>query len=722
MSECICPVILCGGSGTRLWPLSTPDRPKQFLPLTSNKPMIVETADRFAETLADGIAFGRLLVVGSDHHRADLEQVLPTARLILEPMGRNSAPAVAAACLASKPDDLLLILPADHSIKDIAAFHGAISCAAPAARSGAIVTFGIQPTYAATGYGYIKAKPAKRKKVFDVDQFVEKPELATAEQYLAAGTYYWNAGIFLFQASTMQAALAAHAPDIIPAVEAALGNGASDILELDKSAFARAPNISIDYAVMEHAENVKVVPVDMGWSDVGDYQALWDLLADGGDDTVTAGRVVAQNTKRLYVNTEGPLVAVRGVSDLVVVATDDTVMITPRGDARAVKSVGQTVGEQRHLLDLSDTIISEATDWFWQTLNVWRTKAWDTKNGGFVEQLTLDGRPDIDAPRRVRVQARQIYSFARAADLGWGDASGALDLVEQGLAFFRQTLRHPEGGWVHTVGADGVPIDRRRELYDHSFIILAAATAYKVTGKEGALALVHDAADFVESQLEDQQNGGWRESLTLAAPRRANPHMHLLEAALAWHDATGHPQAMGIAKRVVELFETRFFDPTTNIMAEYFEADWQPVQKGQKAIWEPGHHYEWATLLASYDERTGHDTLSWRRRLIRQADQYGRDPASGFAVNTRDHDGCASNSNRRLWPQLEMFRAHLLHPGLDAVGSDEVRLRRILDTYLNWGPEGGWLDETDAQGGPYSQAIPASMIYHFVTAFAPLIE
>ena len=263
------PVILCGGSGTRLWPLSTPERPKQFLALTSPSSLIEETADRFAKSDTPDLSFASLMVIGSERHANLLAEKLPSASKVLEPFGRNSAPAVAAACLSFKADDLVLILPADHDIRDLAAFHKAIHLGAIAASSGAIVTFGIEPTHAATGYGYIKSAAAPDANVLAVEKFVEKPNASTAQSYLDAGGYFWNAGIFIFKAGIMQQALEKFTPEIVDCVKDALQQVTETDAVLDASIFIDCPDISIDYAVMERAENVKTVPVDMGWSDVG---------------------------------------------------------------------------------------------------------------------------------------------------------------------------------------------------------------------------------------------------------------------------------------------------------------------------------------------------------------------------------------------------------------------------------------------------------------------
>lgn len=722
MNHIVHPVILCGGSGTRLWPLSTPETPKQFLALTSSKSMIEETADRFAHTNETALSFTLPMVVGSQKHERLLSQKLLASRKILEPFGRNSAPAVAAACLAYQPDDLILILPADHNILDLAAFHRAIAAATVAANEGAIVTFGIAPTYPATGYGYIKAADIGALNTpIAVDEFVEKPKLEVAEEYLKAGSYYWNAGIFLFKANIMMEALQAYAPDVLSGVEAAMKDTSGATVHLDPVAFGQTPSISIDYAVMENAANVQTVPVNMGWSDVGGYPALHELLTGGGKENCLTGPVLAQDSEGLYVRSEGPVISVSGLKDLVVVATGDEVLITPMSDASAVKTLGAAVQKRRHALGFSQDLIDELRVWLFNAFDVWVEKAWDEEQGGFVEQLTMDGAPDTQSNRRVRVQARQVYSFSKAIELGWPHVAAAKVLIEKGLTYIDTRLRHSDGGWVHVIKADGTPHDSKRDLYDHAFIILAGAAAYQAIGSQLALRISDDALNFVDQEMKDHAHGGWQEAVPNTFPRRANPHMHMLEAMLAYHEATGNKQALERASEVVRLFETRFFNAATDVMAEFFAQDWQVETNDAETIFEPGHHYEWATLLSMYGRLTGHDTLSWQRRLVRKADRAGSDAVSGFALNALKADGSPTNARRRLWPQLEMFRAHRLHPEILGVPANEKLLRSIIETYLQAGPDGGWLDETDETGRPCSKAVPASMLYHMVTAFGPIL-
>ena len=722
MTHTIHPVILCGGSGTRLWPLSTPERPKQFLALTSEQSMIAETAARFDASTGPELAFAQPLVVGAEKHEKLLQQALPIASMILEPMGRNSAPAVAAACLAKGSEDLVLILPADHDIQDVPAFHRAIEIAAHAAEGGAIVTFGIEPTHPATGYGYIKSSPGNSTEASAVEAFVEKPDLQTAQAYLAEGSFYWNAGIFLFKAETMLQALSDFAPGVLAGTRSAMSDKAEhNCIRLNAEAFSETPSISIDYAVMEKATNVKTVPVSMGWSDVGGYRALHELLTDSPSDNHTNGPVIVENSEGLYVRSEGPVVTVNGVSNLVIVATQNEVMITPMEDDAAVKTLGAAAQSLQPPLGISQELRTQAKDWLWTAFATWSRVGWDERRGGFVEQLHMDGTPDADAARRVRVQARQVFSFAKALNMGWPNTEAAERLVAQGIDYIDTRLRHADGGFVHLINPDGSVIDDRRDLYDHAFMILAGSAAYKATGNQTALNIANDALAYIDTHLKDHEHGGWFESSQFELPRRANPHMHLLEAMMEYHDATGDMSALDRAAEVVCLFETKFFNPATNVMGELFEQDWSPTSPESEVIWEPGHHYEWATLLHFYEQITGHDSASWRRRLNRKADSIGINPTTRFAANQLKADGTVLKPNSRLWHQLERFRSRLLHQTEHAPDQNSTLARDIFDRYLGRGPAGGWVDEVGTDGNAVSEKVPASMLYHAITSLREII-
>ncbi len=337
------PVLLSGGSGTRLWPLSREGYPKQFLALAGEHSMLQSTWLRVAELAAGGAP----LVVTNENHRfmvaEQLRQVdcAPSA-IVLEPVARNTAPAIAAAALQAASggeDPLLLVLPSDHVIADEAAFRAAVQAAVPAAEQGALVTFGIVPTAPETGYGYIKA--AAGDGVRAVERFVEKPDPATAEQYLASGEYLWNSGMFLFRASRYLEELGKHAPDMLAACRGAFDKAERDrdFLRLDKTAFEACPSDSIDYAVMEKTDAAKVMPIEAGWNDVGSWAALWEVTEQDAEGNACHGDVMALDCHNSYAWSERRLVAMIGLEDTVVVDTDDALLVAHRDRVQDVKRV-----------------------------------------------------------------------------------------------------------------------------------------------------------------------------------------------------------------------------------------------------------------------------------------------------------------------------------------------------------------------------------------------
>ena len=351
----IFPVILSGGSGSRLWPLSRESYPKQLLPLAGAATMLQETAAR----VADPARFHPVTVVANAEHRFVIAQQLreigeTQATIVLEPMARNTAPAVAAAALLALRQDpaaLILVMPADHAVPDKKGFLEAVEAGAAAAGDGSLVLFGIQPDSPATGYGYIRAGEAVKGAARRVDAFVEKPDLATAESYLADGRYSWNSGIFLLPAAAVIEELEKHEPKVVKAVQASLEAAKTDMdfLRLDPDAFAASPSISIDYAVMERTSRAAVVPSTFAWSDVGAWSALWRLASRDGGENVQIGDTVAEDTRGSYLRSEGPLIATVGVEDLIVVATPDAVLVANRHRDQDVKRLVERLRETNHV-------------------------------------------------------------------------------------------------------------------------------------------------------------------------------------------------------------------------------------------------------------------------------------------------------------------------------------------------------------------------------------
>lgn len=341
----IVPVILAGGAGTRLWPLSRDARPKQFLPLTGAQTLLAQTARRAAGLKNTAAP----LVVGREAHRfliaEQLRQAGTPGMVMLEPAGRNTAPAAAAAAFEALathgPDSQLLILPSDHVMADTGAFATAVAIASDAAASGYLTTFGVMPTSPETGYGYIRRGEDVLDGVARVAAFVEKPDKATATTYLDSGDYLWNSGMFLFPAQAYLDALASHAPDLLESARAAHAGAErdSDFLRLDPQAFAACRSDSIDYAVMERTEHAAVVALDAGWSDLGSWSSVAEAAGVDGDRNYCHGDVMLTDTEDCVIHSDGRLVTTLGLHNTLVVATDDAVLVADRNREQDIKAV-----------------------------------------------------------------------------------------------------------------------------------------------------------------------------------------------------------------------------------------------------------------------------------------------------------------------------------------------------------------------------------------------
>ena len=370
----ITPVLLCGGSGTRLWPLSRKSYPKQFAKLTGEVSLFQQAATRLS-----GPDYNRPVILTNTDFRFIVVEQLAAARvdpgaILIEPQGRNTGPAILAAVLqvfATDPDGLVLVAPSDHVVPDVAAFQAAVAAAAPAARAGRIITFGITPDRAETGYGWLEltTQPAAGAAApIALRRFVEKPDAAQAEQMLAAGNFLWNAGIFLFSARTALAAFRAHAPQLIAPVSAALDQASLDLgfLRLAPVPWAQAQDISIDFAVMEKADNLDVLPFGAGWSDLGDWDAVWreasalDATGNGLTGDVT---VIDCNNSLLRSEADGQALVAIGLDDIIAVAMKDAVLIAPRARAQDVKAAVARLKAQS--APQAETFLRDHRPWGW---------------------------------------------------------------------------------------------------------------------------------------------------------------------------------------------------------------------------------------------------------------------------------------------------------------------------------------------------------------------
>lgn len=742
MQERIAGFVMSGGVGSRLWPLSREDNPKQFHDLSGaggGGSMLLRTVRRLKARDGDTPVH----VIAAERHTervlADLAGVdLAGGCAIFEPVGRNTAAAVAVATLQtleSWGDALVLVLPSDHEISTEAQFWQTVEKGVPSAQAGRLVVFGVPPTHPETGYGYVEAAPADAPgAACDVRRFVEKPDLATAETYVAAGNFFWNAGIFLFKASAMRDAFLEHAPDIFRRAEAAWGAASRGVtgVFLPLDAYSAVPSTSVDYAIMERAEGIVMVPTAFRWSDLGSWQSLLGASAADKDGNVIVGDVIAIDTGRSYLRSQGRLLSVIGMKDVAIVSTLDATFVAPVAESQNVKRIVERLErsgrlESRftpapgHVL-APGAMRRRVEHWlFDEALPLWAEKGVDRENGGFFEALDFAGEPVL-RPKRMRTVARQVYAFAVAKQFGWTGEADAL--IAGGLAFM-QRGRTEGGGWARTLSVDGAVLDPAEDAYDHSCVLLALAHAH-CAGNADALRLGEETFGFLDGHLEDRRMTGFLETSAGEGLRRSNPHMHLLEAFLAWHAATGERQYLRRAARIVDLFRSHLFDADTWTLGEYFEMDWSRAsgQNGERT--EPGHHFEWCSLLIDFSEASGQkDLLRFARKLYASAVAGGLNRATGLAYGAVSREGVPLDRLSRAWPQTEVIKAALAldgRNGLDLKPEIEARVGRLFQWHLDPAPNGLWIDGIDETGRASAADAPASILYHLVCALTMYLE
>jgi mannose-1-phosphate guanylyltransferase/mannose-6-phosphate isomerase len=366
----IIPVILSGGLGTRLWPLSRKQYPKQYLPLVGENTMLQETILRLRglNNLSNPI-----IICNVDHRFLVADQCqqidIKNPTILLEPVGRNTAPAITAAALQSLKegdDAILLVLSADHNIKDVEIFHQAVNIAISQAQESKLAVFGVVPTDANNGYGYIKSSKEENNGSYKVEEFVEKPDLKTAESYLEKGNYLWNSGMFVFKNTTLIDELTVHSPDIVSAVNNAISNADQDLdfIRLDKQAFESSPSDSIDCALMEQSDNVVVIPLDAQWNDIGSWSALHDIGKKDSNGNVIQGDAFIEETTNTYIHANHHLVATIGVNNLVIVDTPNATLIATKDKVQKVKKIVEQIQKQDREEQLCHRKVYRPWGWF----------------------------------------------------------------------------------------------------------------------------------------------------------------------------------------------------------------------------------------------------------------------------------------------------------------------------------------------------------------------
>lgn len=693
------PVIMCGGAGTRLWPASRPSRPKQFIPLAGNRSLFQETALRVAPLAEDD---GRLIVVGGVGHRGwILDQLAEIGiddrvEILLEPQARDSAAAMAAAALwthAHDPMGVNVFVASDHHIPDHDAFREACVAAAEAARDGRIVTLGVRPSEPSSAYGYISPEGPG---LAPVQAFREKPDARTAADYIAAG-YLWNSGNFIVTAATLLDELKANAPGVEIAVRQAVANPSAADRAVLGPAFAEAPKISIDYAVMEKTRHASVLEVDFEWSDLG----AWDAIAATGEGDF--GQHIFEDAEGCLVRApDGMLVAALGVRDLAIIAERDAVLVCDLDRAQDIKRLVARIqtSSPQHLdfaRDKPETLEAGArrlADWMrLRALPLWSSMG-ASDDGAFAEALSLDGRP-VQGARSARVQAKQIWAYAEAGRLGWEGPWRRL--AASGVERLRTHFLRGDGLCRTLLRDDGEPTDETAAAYDQVFALLALHAARGVVSDPTAL-------DACAVSIRDQMQDRLLEAAT-PAPGTSDPvhvDIHLLEACLAW-EADGDARWVVVADDLAATARTRL------------EAATARAYPGGVA---PGRLFECARILDRHARARDDASIHPLTMRLYDIAMKGVDARVRAVAEALDEHGRPRGGRARLWAQAEWLRAALALSA-DASTGDRARLERDAEAasgalWRHLTPDGLWRDTRLGADKFIEEAAPARGLYHVI--------
>ena len=737
----IAPIILCGGSGSRLWPLSRAHAPKQFHRLAGRKTMLVATLDRVAAANGNEELYGPACVIGSTHFAAEISEQCRTSiadidSIILEPCMRETSAAIAAAIAEladTDPNQIVLVLPSDHHVTDIKSFNSVMQTAAQSvAVSGGIMTIGIKPTRPETQFGYIEHADHDGP-IYDVLRFKEKPNAEDAKAFLEAGSFFWNGGIFMFRVKDMVTELERQQPDIWHHAKLASQNGKREgnLLFLREADFEQCKKISIDYGIMQSATHIRTIEASFDWSDLGSWNRLYEISPQDKNNNVLIGDIVSHKVSNSYIRVQDRPVAVAGIDDLVIVSLADALMVVHRDKSHMVKELHDQISKTSWPPKMVNTsgktvpYIDTVKNWvFDKALPFWAEHGFDYKFGGAHEALDYAGNPVDLGQRRLRVTARQIYCYAKAYELGW-NRDECVRITDHCLNTLITTGWHDDGGFIHLYNPDGTIQDDMRDMYDQCFVLLAMATLWQATKSPLAKEWGEKTLKFVDETLADPDLGGYFETTKKSDIRRANPHMHFFEAMLAWYEATGEQDYLDRAAKLVDLFKTKFFDHENWRVHEMFDTSWTPLEDGTNLV-EPGHHYEWVWLLLRYSKMSGDRSVyNYARKIYATALSFGHHVKTDGVAQFVNADGTNLSPIGRMWCQTEALKASIAmeQHNMHVDGNLQVRmLDQLYNRYLNTPIEGGWYDGIDDKGHVVSENMPSSTFYHVFCAFIEYLE
>lgn len=736
LTRTVFPIVLCGGAGSRLWPMSRPEKPKQFHTLVNDHSLLANTIARMPHGITGDYSFEVPIVLGNQslekEFRAEINAGdMASDTIILEPVIRDTAPAIAAATAFVRdkdPEAYLLVVPSDARIDDQRAFEEAVLAALElAVDDNRVMTIGIKPTRPDTQYGYIELGE-QLGAGHVVTRFHEKPNETAAQSYIDAGCYVWNAGMFLFRAEQMARLFENLQPKMWSYANDAVRKAGQDgvFVRLEPNAFSACDRLSMDYAIMEKADRIGVVEARFDWDDLGSWAQLYARAHKDENQNAIIGTGLTVEARKNYIRARGPVIAVAGIDGLTVVAEDDKVLVVPTEKSHLVKSVTSAFKALQHsrpgLSDGDNTVIR---NWLFEcALPFWIENGLDRDHGGVHEALNFDGTPAQHETKRLRVLPRQIYCFAHAKTMGWdGDAAGAVQHCFDTLV---NTGWHADSGWVHRFKPDGSVHDDTRDMYDQCFCLLAFAWMIRANIKaDEAKAQLDRTIAFLDTQLANKTHGGFAEAIgaTQSPYRRANPHMHYLEAMLALYDATSDTSYLDRADHIIDLFDRHFYDPDTATLTEFFQNDWTRIEgNGDHARVEPGHHYEWAWLLLRYLKHRHRDGLEAKARtLFSTANAMGHHGYTGAAADSMMPDGTDVSVTARCWPQTEALKAAIAFEKCGLAAAKDLKksmLKLLFERYLDGPIEGGWYDRIDETGRICAVDMPSSTFYHVYCALA----